>query len=131
MQLLATYKAALLAVPDVATKLKGGIMIGRVDQNALRPHILLEVPEQGGDYSHSGPVGLYDAHLKVTCRSEVDASAIALGEAVILALQDFHGTLKGCAVQMTEHFDTAFTFDDSNSVFCHVSEYTAFYSRTT
>jgi len=129
MQLLATYKAALLAVPDVATKLKGGIMVGRVDQNALRPNILLEVPEQGGDYSHNGPVGLYDAHLKVTCRSEVDATAIALGDAVVLALQNWRGTLKGCAVQMTEHFNTAFIFDEGNSVFCHVSEYTSFYSR--
>lgn len=127
MQILACYKAALSLAPAISPR----IFVARVDQNAPRPHILLELIETGQDYSHSGPVGLYDAHIRVTCRADVDTQALALGEATILRLQDWRGTLAGCRVQMTEHFNTAADFEAGTNVFRHITEYTAFFTRTT
>lgn len=126
MQILAAYKAALSIAPAVSPR----IFVSRVDQGAVRPNILLELVEQGGDYSHSGPVGLFDAHIRVTCRDEVDSVVAALGDATILRLQNWRGTAAGCLVQMTEHFNTMAGFDDKNGVFLHVSEYTAFFTRS-
>lgn len=127
MQILACYKAALSLAPAISPR----IFVARVDQNAQRPNILIELIEQGGDYTHSGPVGLFDAHIRVTCRADVDTQALALGEATILRLQDWRGTLAGCRVQMTEHFNTAADFEAGTNVFRHISEYTAFFTRTT
>lgn len=130
MMILAAYKARLLAVPAVATKLKGGIHVAVVGQNSLRPHILLEMPEAGQDYTHSGPVGLIDAHIRVICRCDTADAALALGDAVVAALENWTGTLSGCWVQLSERFNTAADFESGPNVFRHVSEYTAYYRRT-
>lgn len=125
MIILAAYKAVLSQAPAISSS----IYIGRFDQGAPKTSILLELPEQGGDYTHSGPVGLFDAHIRVTCRAEVDSVASALGEAAVLRLQDWQGTQAGCRVQMTEHFNTSADFDSATGVFRHISEYTAFFTR--
>lgn len=125
MQILATYKAVLQQAPSLCPR----VYVASPEQNALRPYILLEMPESGQDYSHSGPVGLYDAHVKVSCYADTADAANALGNAVVLRLQDWRGTLKGCSVQMTEHFNTAASFDKDAKLFVHLSEYTAFHTR--
>lgn len=130
MMILAAYKARLLAVPAVATKLKDGIHVAVVGQNSKKPHILLELLEAGQDYTHSGPVGLIDAHIKVTCRCDTADAALELGEAVVAALEDWTGTQCGCWVQLSERFNTAADFESGPNVFRHISEYTAYYRRT-
>lgn len=130
MQILAAYKSRLLAAPAVATLVKGGIWIGHVDQSQPRPNILLEMPESGQDYTHSGPVGLIDAHVIVSCRADVDSVASQLGEATDAALRDWTGTLFGCAVQLSSLFNVGLEYDASAKVFRRFSEYTAFFRRT-
>lgn len=131
MIILTAYRARLLAVPAVVLRAPHGVHMGVVPQNQPRPHILLEMPEQGGDYTHSGPVGLYDGHLRVSCRADTFLAATELGDQVVLALQNWTGTYHGCAVQMTEHFNTMADYDNTAKVFRHISEYTAFYTRGT
>jgi hypothetical protein len=131
MMILAAYKARLLAAPAVATKLKGGIHVAVVAQNSLHPHILLELVEEGQDYTHQGPVGLLDAHIRVTCRCANAETALPLGDAVVAALENWTGTLSGCWVQLSERFNTAADFEPGPNVFRHISEYTAYYRRTT
>lgn len=127
MQILAAYRALLLQAPALCPR----VYVASPDQNALHPYILLEMPEQGGDYTHSGPVGLYDAWVKVSCYADTADAANTLGNSVVARLEDWTGTLKSCAVQLTEHFNTAAVYDKDAKLFAHVSEYTAFYSRTT
>lgn len=129
MEILSAYRARLLAVSAVATRAVGGIHIASVPQTTIRPNILLELPEQGQDYSHSGPDGLFDGHLRITCRADSVTSAAELGEEVTLALQDWRGIYYGCRVQMTEHFNTMSGYDSAAKVFTHVSEYTAHFTR--
>jgi hypothetical protein len=126
MQILAAYRALIMQAPSLCPR----VYVASPGQNALRPYVLLEMPEQGGDYTHSGPVGLYDAWVKVSCCADTADAANTLGNAVVLRLQDWRGTLKGCAVQMTEHFNTAASFDKDARLFVHLSEYTAFHTRS-
>lgn len=129
MLILTVYRAVLLAAPTVSSKLNGGIHYGRVDQNEPRPNILLEMPESGADYTHSGPVGLFDGHLRATCRADTFQAATLLGDAVRAVLEDWTGEMFGCRIQLTEHFNSASGFDDKAQVFTHVSEYTSFFQE--
>jgi hypothetical protein len=130
MLILVAYKAVLVATPAVNSKAAGGFFIGRVDQNTVRPNVLLESPESGQDYTHSGPVGLFDAHVRITARADTDQSAFLLGDAIARALQDYRGISQGCSIQMTEHFNSAPGYDDTAKVFTQTEEFTAYFTRT-
>lgn len=130
MLILVAYQNVLAAAPSVATLAGNRIFIGRVDQSTARPNVLLEMPEAGQDYSHSGPVGLFDAHVRITARADTDQTAFLLGEAIARALQGWTGTALGCAVQMTEHFNTMGGYDEGAKVFTQTEEFTAHFTRT-
>lgn len=130
MIILVAYKAVLVATPAVNNIAQGRFYIGRIDQSALRPNVLLEMPEQGQDYSHSGPVGLFDGHLRITARGDTDQAAFLLGDAIARALQDYQGTSLGCRIQMTEHFNSAASYNNDAHVFEQIEEFTAYFTRT-
>lgn len=130
MIILACYKSTLAATSAVNTIVSGRIYIGRVDQDALRPNILMEMPESGQEYTHSGPSGLFEAHVKITARADTDQAAFTLGEAIARALQNWTGTALNCKVQMTEHFNSMGGYDDAAKVFTQVEEFTSFFTRT-
>lgn len=129
MQILAAYSSILGGISAVSLRVKGGIWIGAVGQNDVRPNILLELIGQGNDYTHQGATALYDAGIRVTCRGDTDQAAGLLGEAVVDALQDYIGTSQGCAIQLTEHMNAMSGYDDAVKVFMHVSEYTSFFRK--
>ena len=129
MLILAAYKSVLVATPTVTARAGQRIYLGRVDQNALRPNVLMEMVESGQDYTHSGPVGLFDAHIKITARGDTDQAAFFLGDAIARRLQNWTGSAEGCRVQMTEHFNSSSGYDDANSVFTQVEEFTAYFVR--
>lgn len=130
MLILSAYKSVLLATPAVNGIVLGRIYISRVDQNAPRPNVLMEMPESGQEYSHSGPAGLFEAHVKITARADTDQASFTLGESIARALQNWTGTAMNCKVQMTEHFNSMGGYDDTAKVFKQVEEFTAFYTRT-
>lgn len=129
MIILVAYKAVLLAAPTVQQRVGQRIYIGRVGQDAARPNVLLELLEQGQDYTHSGPVGLFDAHVRITARADTDQAAFFLGDAIARCLQNWTGTAESVRVQMTDHFNSVAGFDDVNSVFTQTEEFTAFFTR--
>lgn len=129
MLILAAYKSVLLNSPAVSSRAGSRIYLSRVDQNAQRPNILMELAAQGQDYTHSGPVGLFDAHIRITARGDTDQAAFFLGDAIARSLQMWTGSAEGCRVQMTEHFNSASGFDKDNSVFTQVEEFTSFFTR--
>lgn len=128
MLILVAYKSVIVGAPALIAADK--VFIGRVDQNTVRPNVLLEMPESGQDYSHSGPTGLFDAHVRITARADTDQAAFTLGEAIARRLQNWTGTANGCRVQMTEHFNSAAGYDDAAKVFTQVEEFTAYFTRT-
>lgn len=130
MLILTAYKSVLVATPAVNNIVAGRIYIGRVDQNIIRPNVLLQMPESGQEYSHSGPTGLFDAHVRIIARADTDVAAFTLGEAIARTLQNWRGTAMGCAVQMTEHFNSIGDYDEAAKVFMQVEEFTAHFTRT-
>lgn len=131
MIILTLYRAVLAETAAVNSKAIGGFHLLRVDQEALRPNILLEMPESGSDYTHSGPVGLYDGHLRVTCRADTFQAAVQLGDAVRAALENWQGQRFGMTVQMTSHFNSAAGYDEGAKVYTSVQEFTAFFTGAT
>lgn len=129
MLILTVYKKILQDDAGITALCPGGVHIGNIRQGANRPNILLEMPEEGEEYSHSGPSGLLDAHLKVTCRGDTDKSAALLGDAVMTLLKTWKGTEYSHTVQLTEKFKAEYKYDDSAKVHHHISEYTSFYRR--
>lgn len=129
MQILTVYRSLLANDAGITALRTGGIHMGRVSQDDPRPNILIECPESGEDYSHQGPAGLIDAHIRVTARADTFQAATLLGEAIEALLKVWTGTLFDHAVQLTEHFATNASYDDKAAVFTHVSEYTSFYRR--
>lgn len=127
MLILAAYKTVIVGAPALIAANK--VFIGRVDQNTPRPNVLMEMVESGQDYSHSGPTGLFDAHVRITARADTDQDAFALGEAIARRLQNWIGTAMGCRVQMTEHFNSAQGYDDAAKVFTQTEEFTAYFTR--
>jgi hypothetical protein len=130
MIILAAYKAVLLATPMVTNIAEDRFYIGRVGQDVKRPNVLLKSDEQGQDYTHSGPVGVFDAHVRIIARADTDQGAFLLGDAIARALQDYTGTSQGCRIQMTEHFNSASGYDDAGEVFTQTEEFTSFFTRT-
>lgn len=129
MKILAAIKAYLQKVESVAAAGHTGIFVELVDQNKARPNILLQLVESGQEYSHQGPVGLIDAHVRVTCRADSADKVSALGDVVIRALEVFTGVEADCAVQLCARFDEASGYDEKAKVFTHVSDYTVHFSR--
>lgn len=130
MIILAAVKSRLLTSPTILSKAKGGIFIGNAGQASARPHILLEMPESGQDYTHDGPVGLIDAHVVMSCRADVDYEAEELGVAADAMLKSWVGTAAGCNVQLAALFNVHLDYDADAKAFSRVSEYTVFYRRT-
>lgn len=129
MEVLTAYRYALLGAPAVVSIVSDRVFYERVDQSALRPNILLQMPESGTDYSHQGPVGLYDGHLKVICRADTFQAASQLAKAVKATLEDWRGVQFGIRVQMTEHFNSMSDYDDRAKVYLAVHEFTSFFSE--
>lgn len=130
MIILTVYRSVLLSAPSVASKLNGGVLFEWGGQDIPRPNIILQMPESGQDYSHQGPVGLIDGHLRVISRAETFQAATELGDAVQSTLETWTGTLFGHAVQKTEHFNSMSAYDDGAKIFTRTDEFTAFFTRT-
>lgn len=130
MQIMTVYRSVIAGNGTISALRTGDVHIGMVDQNDPRPNVLIECPESGEDYSHQGPSGLIDAHIRVTARGDTFKSATQLGEAIQTVLKAYTGTLFSHQVQLTEHFATMAGYDDKAKVFTHVSEYTSFYRVT-
>jgi hypothetical protein len=129
MKILAVYKEVLIENSGINDLVDGRIFAEQVDQNAERSNILLELPDSGSDYTHSGPVNLIDAHLRVTCRCATAGEAADLGELVFEHLRSWKGSKKSLEVMLTAHFKTSSNFDKSAQVFQHVSEYTSYFRK--
>lgn len=130
MEILTVYRYVLLNDATVSGLLGGDVHIETVNQSDQRPNILLEMPESGHDYSHQGPVGLRDAHVRVTARADSRQSAGALGKAIEDALKNWTGMQYSHTVQLTELFRSSSGYDDKASVFLSVSEYTSHFTRS-
>lgn len=129
MLILAAYKSVIVTIPAITALVGQRIYLQRVDQNAGVPHVLLELLEEGQDYTHSGPTGLFDAHVRITARAATDAAAFTAADAIARALQNWTGEAGGCRVQMTEHFNSYGGFDKDNGLFTQALEFTSFYTR--
>lgn len=129
MLILTAYKGVLLANSPIATRARGGIHIGTVEQGALRPNILLSLIGSGQDYTHQGAVALMDAGVKVETRADTDKAAGELGEMVLDLLQDWTGTMFNCWVQLTEHDNSASGYDDKAKLHTYAHEFTSFYRK--
>lgn len=130
MIILTVYRSVLLNVTAVNSLATGGYHLGKVVQDSVRPNVLLQKPDGGQDYSHQGPVGLHDAHVKITARADTAQAAALLGDEIRKALEDWTGTLFGCVVQMTEHMKSSDDYDEGAKVFMQIEEFTSFYTRT-
>lgn len=129
MEILVLYRKLLLEDAAIAAIVDNRIYVDQVPQNTQKPNILLEMPDQGQDYTHSGPSGLIDAHLKVTCRADDAQGAATLGRLVVDLLEVWTGNRDGHEVDLTEHFKTSSMFHDKDKVFTHMSEYTSFFRK--
>ena len=130
MSILSLYRSALKGEETVSTLLSGNVHIELATQEDTYPNIVIEMPEKGQDYTHSGPSGLFDAHLKFHCRAETKEASIGLGEAVEAFLEDFQAVSSGIELQLTEQFESSFDYDDKHKVFSYLVEVTAFFRRT-
>jgi len=129
MKILSAIKTRLKGSTEVAALATGGIYLTVVSQSSNRPSILLELVESGQDYSHQGPVGLIDAHVRVTARADTDEAAARLGDAVSGVLRNFVGVEEGCVVQLCAQFNSASGYEPQAKVFTYLTEYTVHYSR--
>lgn len=129
MKIMSVYKAVMLENSDISTIVDTRIFVDLVDQNAVKPNILIEMPDQGQEYTHSGPSAVQDAHIKITCRGDTAGDVAALGKLVTDHLKSFIGTRSDLQVMLTEKFKVMSAFDKKAGVFTHVSEYTSFFKE--
>lgn len=129
MKILTVYKALLLDVSEIRDIVGKSVFIEKIDQNTIRPNILLQMPDQGADYTHDGITSLFDAHIKVTCRADTDQMASELGELVVHNFSRFIDTVHDLKIMMTRLDSEMSNYDTSAKVFEQVSEYTSFYRK--
>lgn len=127
MKILFVYRGILLGNSGITDLVGDRVFIDRVDQNSETPNILLEMPEEGQDYTHSGPSGLFEGHLKVIVRAAGRNERSNLGKLVRELLETWKGTESDLEVQLTEHFNTRSGFEEKAEVFTNTTEYTSFY----
>jgi hypothetical protein len=131
MLILTTYRGILQANAQIAAKARGGVHINIVEQNVLRPNILLSLVGDGQDYTHQGAVALMDAGVRIECRADTSQAVGELGKMVRDFLQDWTGTFNGCWVQLTQHDNSSSAWDEKLKLHTYAHEFTSFYREVT
>lgn len=110
-----------------------GIVADRLDlmrapQGRVLPSIMLMHISGGQEYSHQGPVGLWDGITRVYSRGKTDIETATLGSAVVKAMESWTGALLGYDIQLIQHLNTNADYTDDLSIFRQIDDFRIYYS---
>lgn len=135
MEILAVVKALLLENDDYKTALKGGVHIGKVDQNSQLPNLLVTMISGNNGWSHQGPVNLFDYRLRLFHRGSTAQQVSDLRKLAYAILQDYHlrpTYFEAYGIKITNifHLNETGDYNDGAEVQRTIDDYRVVYRTT-